>query len=96
MVPGADPEIGHGGGLNFGRFFRIETTKLCTHKTPKNGTNFTLLAQNSRFFGKVAKKREKIARFSRASCKMLQFCKFAPEAQENFAIFSLNYGHIAI
>ena len=27
---------------------------------------------------------------------MLQFCKFAPEAQENFAIFSLKYGHKAI
>ena len=24
---------------------------------------------------------------------MLQFCKFAPEAQEKFAIFSLKYGH---
>ena len=31
---GADPEIGHG-GLNFGRFFRMKTTKLCTHKAPK-------------------------------------------------------------
>ena len=27
---------------------------------------------------------------------MLQFCKFAPEAQENLAIFSLKYGHRAI
>ena len=24
---------------------------------------------------------------------MLQFCKFAPEAQEKFAICSLKYGH---
>ena len=29
------------GGLNYGRFFRMKTTKLCTHKTPKNGTYFT-------------------------------------------------------
>ena len=27
---------------------------------------------------------------------MLQFCKIGPEAQENFAIFSIKYGHTAI
>ena len=48
------------------------------------------------FFGKVTKETGKIAHFSRAPCKMLQFFKFAPEAEENFAIFSLKYGYRAI
>ena len=47
---GADPEIGHGGGLNFGRFFRIKTTKLLMQKTPKNGTDFYLTSPKFAIF----------------------------------------------
>ena len=88
---GADPEIGHG-GLNFDRFFRIKTTNLYTHKAQKTEQILHNQPKINNFW-KSCKKQEKLVHFLRAPCKMLQFCKFAPEAQEKFAIFSLKYGH---
>ena len=98
-VAGADPEIGHGGGLNFGRFFSHKTTKLCTNKAPKKKKRNKLYTTSPKltiFWKSCQKNGEKIAHFLRAPCKILQFCKFAPEVQENFAIISLKYGQRAI
>ena len=80
-------------GVNFGRTFLQNNTKLCTHKTPKTEQIFTKLAQNLRFFEKIPTT-GKIAYFLCASCKRLQLCKFL--LKENFAISSLKYGHRAI
>ena len=84
------------GRLNFGRFFRMKTTKLCTHKTPKKRNISYITSLKFTIFWKKLPKSGKIAHFSRAPCNKLQFCKFAPEAQEKFAIFSLKHGHRAI
>ena len=85
------------GGLNFGRFFRIKTTKLCTHKAPKKRNKFYITSPKLTIFLENLPKNGKKSRIFRAPpCKMLQFWKFAPEAQENFAIFSLKYGQEAI
>ena len=93
MYAGADPEIGHGGGLNFGRFVLHKNHKLYIHKTPKTEQILHTNPKIHDIFEKVTKNRKK---FSRAPCKKLQFCKFGPEAQENFAIFGVKYAHRAI
>ena len=96
-VPGAHPEVGHGGGWTLIDFFRIKTTKLCTHKTPKKRNKFYITSPKfTIFLKKWPKTGKNRAFFSRAPCKMLPFCKFAPEAQENFAIVSLKYDHKVI
>ena len=62
----------------------------------KKRNKFYITSPKFTIFWKSCQKRDKIARFSRAPCKTLQFCKFAPVAQENFAILILKYGHRAI
>ena len=73
---GADPEIGHGGGgLNFDRFFRIKTTKLCTHKAQKTKPILHNQPKINNFW-KSCKKQEKIAHFCRPvqNVTVLQVC----------------------
>ena len=79
-----------------GRSWEVELCSIFSHKNHK-----MMHIQNTNkrnkfhdfFFWKIFQKRGKIGYFSRADCKMRQLCKFAQEAQENFVIFSLKYGH---
>ena len=64
-------------------------------KAPKTQQIFTKLAQNSGFLEKLPKTGN-WSIFRVPSSKILHFCKFVPEAQENFATFSLKYGLRAI
>ena len=93
---GADPEVGHGGGAELWSIFLHKNYKIVHTQYTKKLNKFYITSSKFTIFGKSCQNGEKIAHFSRAPCKMLQFCRFAPEAQENFPIFSLKYGHRAI
>ena len=76
-------------GAELWSIFSHKNHKIVHTQNTKNGTNFYITSSKlTVFWEKLPKKRKKSLIFSRTPCKMLQICKFAPEAQENSAIFS--------
>ena len=77
-------------------FFSHKNEKNAHAKSAKMKQKFRKLAQNSQFSGKSNKKWKNSVFFCAPPAKYCNFCRFAPQAQENFRILSLNRRRKAI
>ena len=92
---GADPEIGDG-GAELWSIFCIETTKLCTHKTPQNRNKFYVTSQILTIFWKKLPKMGENRTFFARPLQIATVLQVCAGGARKFAIFSLKYSHRAI